>query len=110
MRTWSKHCMNHARNFGIFAKCMGFGNSLCLVPRPLRSFEAGKSDFDFLVRFQPCTPAGHADHYFGLFHGLEDLLKSPVDLIEADAVTNTYFRQEVEATRVPLYAVESLLA
>jgi predicted nucleotidyltransferase len=73
-------------------------------------FEAGKSDFDFLVRFQPCTPAEHADHYFGLLHGLEDLLRSPVDLIEADAVTNTYFRQEVEATRVPLYAVESLLA
>lgn len=67
-------------------------------------FKAGKSDYDFLVRFLPCSPSEHADRYFGLLEGFEDLLHASVDLVEIDAVTNTYFRRRIEQSRVPIYA------
>ncbi|MBI2435269.1 MAG: nucleotidyltransferase domain-containing protein [Candidatus Hydrogenedentes bacterium] len=67
-------------------------------------FDVDKSDFDFLVRFFPCTPEEHADRYFGLLESLEALLETKVDLVEIDAIKNPYFRQEVEATRILLYA------
>ena len=36
-------------------------------------FDPSRSDLDFLVEFLPLQPGQHADAYFGLLHGLEDL-------------------------------------
>ena len=67
-------------------------------------FDAATSDLDFLVSFQPLTPTARADAYFGLLADLQDLFARDIDLVEADAVTNPYFRKTVDATRTVLYA------
>jgi len=67
-------------------------------------FDPEASDYDFLVRFEPCPPSEHADRYFGLLEDLQDLLKAPIDLVEIDAISNPYFRSEAERSRVSLYA------
>lgn len=68
-------------------------------------FRTGDSDLDFVVEFQPATVSGaYADAYFGLLESLERLYGRPVDLVIDGAIRNPYFRQSVEATRMPLYA------
>lgn len=67
-------------------------------------FDASQSDVDFLVRFRDMPPSAKADAYFGLLASLEDALARRVDLVEADAITNPYFKSSVEASRVAFYA------
>lgn len=62
------------------------------------------SDYDFLVEFEVLAPIEHADAYFGLLEALQSLLDSPVDLIERKAVTNPYFKESAERSKVQLYA------
>lgn len=66
-------------------------------------FDANRSDADFLVEFQPMSPAQHADSYFGLLEDIERLLGMKVDLVEAGPIRNPYFRESVERSRVLLY-------
>ena len=49
------------------------------------------------------TPIEHADCYFGLLEALEDLLHTPVELVEPGPITNPYFRQAIEQTQVTVY-------
>lgn len=67
-------------------------------------FQHGSSDLDFLVYFEPLSPYEHLDAYLGLAKELEALFEMPVDLIEEPAVRNPYFREELQETRVKLYA------
>lgn len=71
------------------------------------SFDAGSSDFDFLVLFPALSPAQHADCYFGLQEDLERLFERPVDLLEPGPIRNPYFRQAVEQSQVLIYAAPS---
>src|SRR6266508_5768547 len=66
-------------------------------------FDPSTSDYDFLVEFKTLSPGEHASAFFGLQEDLEKLFERPVDLVEVKPIRNPYFRQEVEATRVPLY-------
>src|SRR3990167_7631089 len=68
------------------------------------SFDPASSDLDFLVEFQPLSPAQHADHYFGLQEDLERLFGVPVELVEPGPIRNPYFRQAIEETQVLVYA------
>jgi hypothetical protein len=65
---------------------------------------AQPGDVDFLVRFEPMTPAQHADCFFGLQADLEQLFGLPVDLVEPEPIRNPYFRQAVEQSKVLVYA------
>ena len=67
-------------------------------------FDPAKSDLDFLVVFEEMSPGEHADSYFGLLSALEDLFKRNIDLVELKAITNPYFLEAVEESRVKLYA------
>ena len=67
-------------------------------------FDEHASDLDFVVEFEPLTPADAADRYFGLLHGLEDLFGRPVDLVSYKSIRNPYFKAVVDRTRTPLYA------
>ena len=67
-------------------------------------FRPGESDFDFLVEFEEMPSRGYADAYFGLLESLTTLLGRPVDLVVPSAIRNPYFRESVDATRIPLYA------
>lgn len=63
------------------------------------------SDVDVLVEFDTTSPGFDAfGAYFGLKEGLERLLGRPVDVVDASAIRNPYFRAEVQATKEPLYA------
>ena len=67
-------------------------------------FSPERSDLDFLVEFDPTLCSGHADRYFGRLAALEDLFSRSVDLVEAGAVRNPYFRRRVDQSRTLLYA------
>ena len=67
-------------------------------------FDPSSSDLDFLVQFENLAPDQYADAYFGLLEGLQRLFGRPVDLVTESSITNPYFRQSIEQTRVPLYA------
>lgn len=66
-------------------------------------FNPESSDLDFLVEFEHVPPGQHADCYFGLLEDLETMFGRPVDLVEATAITNPYFRENVNETQVPIY-------
>ena len=68
------------------------------------SFIEGKSDFDFLVEFQPCSPREHYERFFQLCEGLENFLQVPVDLVETCAMTNPFFIDQAEKTKISIYA------
>ena len=68
-------------------------------------FDAACSDLDFLVEFEPLPPAQRADAYFGLLAALQDLFRRDVDLVEASAIENPYFRKAIEMRRMVLYAI-----
>ncbi len=68
------------------------------------SFDAGRSDLDFLVDFFPLARGEHADHYFGLREDLESLFGRRIDLVMVTAVKNPYFLQAIDACREALYA------
>lgn len=67
-------------------------------------FDLAHSDLDFLVDFQPLSPADRADAYFELLASLQDLFQRDIDLVEVEAIDNPYFQRTVEAGRTVLYA------
>jgi hypothetical protein len=68
------------------------------------AFDPARSDLDFVVEYLPNPDADALEEFFGLKAELETLFGRSVDLIEARAVRNRYFREELEASKVPLYA------
>lgn len=67
-------------------------------------FDPARSDYDFLVEFEPREREGFTDVYFKLLEALEELLGRHVDLIEHHCVRNPVVRSSIERTKVPLYA------
>jgi predicted nucleotidyltransferase len=67
-------------------------------------WEHARSDLDFLVRFLPDSDQHLADRYLGLAEDLEKLFGRRVDLVTEGAIRNPYFRRNVEATRISIYA------
>jgi predicted nucleotidyltransferase len=67
-------------------------------------FNPATSDLDFLVEFQDIQWDDASAPYFGLLHGLEDLLGRKVDLVERNAVENPYFLKVADQHRDLLYA------
>ncbi|MBI2919517.1 MAG: nucleotidyltransferase domain-containing protein [Planctomycetes bacterium] len=63
-----------------------------------------KSDIDFLVEFEPIPAVVYKDSYFGLLHGLEDLLGRRIDLIDTATVDNACFLRAIEPDRQVVYA------
>jgi hypothetical protein len=66
-------------------------------------FDPVTSDLDFLVEFEPLSPAEHADCYFGLLAALEDLFSRPVDLLERAPITNPYLLEAIRESEAVLY-------
>lgn len=68
-------------------------------------FDPARSDFDFLVEFDPSPSLTPFEQYFGLKESLEALLGRPVDLVMAGAPQNPYFLHSLNESRRLLYAV-----
>ena len=52
-----------------------------------------ESDIELIVDFSGIEVEDYADNYFDFKFSLEDILKSPVDLLEEKTIKNPYFRQ-----------------
>lgn len=68
------------------------------------TFDAARSDLDFLVEFQPQERKGFQDVYFKLLADLEIIFERKIDLIERSGVRNPVVRASMERTKVPLNA------
>lgn len=64
----------------------------------------GTSDVDFLVSFESVGWDGYSDRYFGLLHGLEDLLGTRVDLVDAQSELPPLFVEQANHDRQLIYA------
>jgi hypothetical protein len=67
-------------------------------------FDPARSDLDFLVEYLPHPEADALEEFFGFKAALTELFGRNVDLVEPGAIRNRYFREEVEETKVPVYA------
>jgi len=67
-------------------------------------FVTGTSDVDFVVEFADQNWEGSFKRYMGLKLDLEDLLETPVDLVEPAAVDNAIFTAVAAHHRKVLYA------
>jgi uncharacterized protein len=66
-------------------------------------FDPARSDLDFFVEFQETNWRGSSQRFFGLLHGLEDLLQRPIDLVERPAVQNATFLRVAQVDLEPIY-------
>lgn len=66
-------------------------------------FDAAASDLDFVVRFEELPLDEHANAYFGLLEGLEDLFGRRIDLLEDAAIRNQYLREAIDDSKRRLY-------
>ncbi len=62
-----------------------------------------ESDVDLVAAFEPMLVEEYADNYLALKFALEQVLQRPVDLLEAQALRNPYFRAQVARTQQVVY-------
>lgn len=62
------------------------------------------SDIDMLVDFEEQDPFLYTDLYFTLKSSLENILKRQVDLLEERGIRNHIFREQLDRTKVMIYA------
>jgi len=95
-----------AKKDELFALCRKFNvRTLELFGSAARgTFDPETSDLDFLVDIPEPQPGPHANSYFGLLFGLEELFSRKIDLVELGASRNPYFLRNIENDRTVLYA------
>lgn len=64
---------------------------------------SSESDIDFVVDFEENDPIKYTDLYFQLKDKLEQVLKRQIDLVEERGIKNSFFRKEIEASKVLIY-------
>lgn len=67
-------------------------------------FDPVHSDVDFLVEFESDTGAPALEEFFGFRDALSQVLKLPVDLVEAGAIRNPYVLASINRSRENVYA------
>lgn len=63
----------------------------------------GESDIDLIVDFTPMEVEDYADNYFDFKFSLQDIFNRQVDLLEAKAIKNPYFLQNVNQQKQLVY-------
>lgn len=61
------------------------------------------SDIDILIRFKELDFGDYTDNYFNLCNKLEELFRRRVDLITDRSLSNPYFIESVEKSKVLIY-------
>ena len=61
------------------------------------------SDIDFMVDFDENDPIAYTDLYFQLKDQLEQVLKRQIDLIEERGIKNSFFRKDIDKSKVVIY-------
>jgi uncharacterized protein len=68
-------------------------------------FDQKSSDLDMVVTFSDgLAPVDFASNYFALLEGLENIFNREVDLLSFRSLKNQVMIQEIEQTKIPLYA------
>ncbi|MBI1191626.1 MAG: nucleotidyltransferase [Bacteroidetes bacterium] len=62
------------------------------------------SDIDMVVDFEERDPFVYTDLYFTLKSSLESILNRQVDLLEERGIRNHIFREQLDKTKVMIYA------
>lgn len=63
-----------------------------------------ESDVDLLVDFDSkINHHNYADNFFEFYYALRTLLKRDVDLVDATAIKNPYFKEELNETKRLIY-------
>ncbi len=62
-----------------------------------------RSDIDLIVDFDEIDVNNYADNYFDFKFSLQEIFNRPVDLLEAQAIKNPYFKQVVNQTKQLVY-------
>ncbi|NBR15300.1 MAG: nucleotidyltransferase domain-containing protein [Flavobacteriales bacterium] len=62
-----------------------------------------ESDVDLLISFQPMEFGDYADTYFELANKLEELFKRPVDLVTDKSLSNPFFIESVNKSKMLIY-------
>ncbi len=63
------------------------------------------SDLDFAVVFKDTlTPIEKGDAFFSLYDALENLFQKNIDLVSYRVVKNPVFKEELDRTKIELYA------
>lgn len=71
------------------------------------TFEQGKSDLDFIVRFDAPGEPFYARRYYQFAEQLQTLFNCPTDVLIDQPFSNPYFRQDVDATRQTVYEINN---
>lgn len=71
------------------------------------TFDAARSDIDFVIDFGRGEQPDLFNRYFGLKEALERLFHRSVDLVMTGAMVNRHFIESVDRTRQPVYAARS---
>jgi predicted nucleotidyltransferase len=67
-------------------------------------FDPERSDIDLRVEFDTLPAVPYADNYFALRDAFITLFGRDVDLLSSPTIRNPYFKKELEASQVLLYA------
>ena len=62
------------------------------------------SDIDFLISFQNIPAEEYSDNYFSMHYALEGFFGRKIDLLTENSLSNPYFIQPVDKTKILLYA------
>lgn len=69
----------------------------------LRETFNDESDIDLIVDFEKVSLEEYADNYFNFKQELENIFNRPVDLLEEQAISNPYFRKEIDKEKQLIY-------
>lgn len=61
------------------------------------------SDIDFVVDFEENDPIKYTDLYFQFKDKLEQILKRKIELIEERGIRNSFFKKEIDESKVVIY-------
>lgn len=62
------------------------------------------SDIDLLISFKDISIEEYTNNYFDLHYKFEELFHRPVDLVTLNSLSNPYFIQSVDQTKILIYA------
>ena len=61
------------------------------------------SDIDLIVDFNEVDVEDYADNYFEFKFSLQNILNRPIDILEAQAIKNPYFKKVLDQTKELVY-------
>ncbi|RPA68407.1 hypothetical protein EF405_12145 [Cyclobacteriaceae bacterium YHN15] len=65
---------------------------------------SSESDVDFLVKIKEVPVEVYTDSFFDIYNGLQKILNRKIDLLTEGSISNPYFLEEINNTKVLIYS------